>query len=454
MAIAELPHRRRVLLVARFLPPLGGAGVHRSLGTLRHLPEHGYDVRVITGSGGGLDRWSPEDPGLLAGMPAGADVHRLPGPEPVDPPWTRRAERLLGRQTPWIRWWLSGIVRTGLEVGADADLIYVSCAPYETAWAGAELARRLGKPWIADLEDPWALDEMRVHPTALHRRLDVRRMCRALSTASAVVTCAGETAERLRATLPEPVAGHVTNVEIGFDGEAFAGAPAIGHAPGAPFRIVHTGSMHTALGRRHRASRRWRRVLGGMPADVDILPRSHIFLVEAIERLLASEPALRGGVELHLAGNLTDADRAVSAGHPFVVDHGALPHAETVALMRSADLLFRPMHDLPAGQRAGLIPFKTFEYLAAERPILAAIPHGDVRDLLTPLAHATLVRPTDVAAIAEALRLAVAAGPAGRVAQGLGSADLAGYDRRRLVERIAGVADAVLAMSAADGARR
>jgi glycosyltransferase involved in cell wall biosynthesis len=453
-ATAELEPRRRILLVARFLPPLGGAGVHRSLGTVRHLPEHGYDVRVITGSGGGLDRWSPEDPGLLAGMPAGTDVRRLPGPEPTDPPWTRRAERLAGRQTPWVRWWLKGIVDLGLEAGADADLIYVSCAPYETAWAGARLARLLGKPWIADLEDPWALDEMRVHPSGLHRRLDIHRMRRALSTASAVVTCAPETAARMRTALPQPVAEHVTNVEIGFDAAAFTGGAAAGHSADEPFRIVHTGSMHTALGEQHRASRGWRRALGGMPADVDILTRSHVFLLEAIKRVLAADPSLRGRVELHLAGNLTAADRAASKGHEFVVDHGSLSHEETVALMRSADLLFLPMQDLPAGQRATLIPYKTFEYLAAERPILAAVPDGDVRDLLAPLGHTVLVRPADVAAMADALRARIAAGAPGPVADGVGSPALAGYDRRQLVARLAGTIDGVLAAQPTDAARR
>jgi glycosyltransferase involved in cell wall biosynthesis len=453
VSAAQVKPRRRVLLVARFLPPLGGAGVHRSLGSLRHLHEHGYDVRVITGSGGGLDRWSPEDPGLLAGMPEGADVHRLPGPEPTDPPWTRRAERLLGRQTPWIRWWLDGVVREGLAVGADCDLVYVSCAPYETAWAGARLARLLGKPWIADLEDPWAVDEMRVHPTGLHRRLDLHRMCRALCTAAGVVTCAPETATRMRAALPQPVAAHVTNVEIGFDRDAFAG-PA-GHPGESTFRIVHTGSMHTALGLQHRGSRRWRRALGGLPADVDILTRSHVFLLEAIERVLADDPSLRGRVELHLAGNLTDADRAASAGHDFVRDHGSLGHEATVALMRSADLLFLPMQNLPPGVRAGLIPYKTFEYLAAERPILAAVPDGDVRDLLSGLAHATLVRPADINALAAALRQRVAAGPApARVADGVDSPALRGLERRALVARIAGVLDGVLEAPVAAAAGR
>jgi glycosyltransferase involved in cell wall biosynthesis len=440
---ATLEPRRRVLMIARFLPPLGGAGVHRSLGSVRHLPEHGYDVQVITGAGTGQDRWTPEDPGLAAGLPPGTEIHRLDGPEPTDPPWTRRAERLVGRRTPWIRWWIDGVVRRGLEVGADADLLYVSCAPYETAWAGAQLAALLGKPWIADLEDPWALDEMRVHPTALQRRLDLSRMRRALSTASAVVMCAPEAALRMRRVLPDQAPDRIIGIEIGFDSEPFAG-PATPRAANGAFRIVHTGSMHTELGQRHRHSRGWRRALHGMPMDVDILTRSHVFLLEAIDRVLADDPALRGRVELHLAGDLTAADSAANEGHDHVHAHGSLSHQETAALMRSADLLFLPMQDLPAGQRAGLIPYKTFEYLAAERPILAAVPDGDVRDLLAPLEHASLVRPADVAAMAAAIRGWIDRGPVATVDQGVGSPALAGFERRREVARIACVLDDVL----------
>jgi glycosyltransferase involved in cell wall biosynthesis len=68
--------------------------------------------------------------------------------------------------------------------------------------------------------------------------------------------------------------------------------------------------------------------------------------------------------------------------------------------MRTADLLFLPMHDLPPGRRAGLVPHKTYEYLAAGRPILAAVPDGDARDLLAESGAALLCRPADTAAMA------------------------------------------------------
>ena len=45
--------------------------------------------------------------------------------------------------------------------------------------------------------------------------------------------------------------------------------------------------------------------------------------------------------------------------------HGYVTHGESVALMRSADLLFLPMQNLPPGVRATIVPGKTYEYLAS-----------------------------------------------------------------------------------------
>jgi len=433
----------RVLLVARHFPPMGGAGVHRTVGSARHLPRYGYEPVVVTGPARRepRNRWEPCDRTLLARLPAGAVIHRVADTEPtVD---VSRVGRLFDRRSPLARWWIDQSIRLGIEVGRDADAILVSCAPYETAFAGARLARELGRPWIADLEDPWALDEMRVPLSTLHRAFDLRRMRRALATASAVVMAAPEAAERVRRAMPELASRVVVaGVPIGFEPSDFpVGRP---RAADGIFRIVHTGTMHTDLGEHLRRTRLRRRIAGGTVQGLDALTRSHVFLVEAIAAAMRAEPSLAGRLELHLAGDLTDTDRAVSDRHGFVRAPGLLSHPETVALMRSADLLFLPMHDLPPGTRAGLIPYKTYEYLAAGRPILAAVPDGDVRDMLGPLPGATLVRPADVDGLGRALRrqiAAAAAAPGGRAPDVTPPAHL---ERRRCVERIAAVLDSVV----------
>jgi hypothetical protein len=435
-----------VLLVARYFPPIGGAGVHRTVGSVRHLPEHGYQPVVVTGPGQQRGRWDAHDPDLLERIPAGSEIHRVPGPEPTGPTGVAaRVGRLRPGPDGWVRWWIDNAVRLGRRVGADADVVLTSCAPYETALAGARLAADLDRPWVADLEDPWALDEMRLHPTGLHRALDLRHMRRALASASAIVMAAPEAAERVRRTMPELADRVVTGIPIGFERDDFD-APAVPRDDGV-FRIVHTGSMHTDFGARLRATRGRRRLLGGTFPGLDILTRSHVFLLEAIAALIAADAGMRGRIELHLAGALTDADRAVAERHDFVRMPGLLSHRDTVALMRSADLLFLPMHDLPAGTRAGLIPYKTYEYLAAQRPILAAVPDGDVRDMLAPLHDVSLVRPADVDGMVAALRAQLARGRVEQVRDGIDSPALRRLERRQGVAEIAAVLDEVLAAS-------
>jgi hypothetical protein len=247
---------------------------------------------------------------------------------------------------------------------------------------------------VADLRDPWALDEMRVEPTAFHRRLELRRMREALGSAAAIVMNTDEAAARLRKAFPElapKLAGAIPN---GYDPADFA-ASAEAHEDDA-FRIVHTGYLHTQLGSEQRRRAGLRRMLGGCTPGLDILTRSHVFLLRALERLRREAPELE--IELHLAGVTSPADHH-AVEFEGVRFRGYLPHHETVALMRSADLLFLPMHNLPLRTRATIVPGKTYEYLGSGRPILAAVPDGDARDLLSSVDQAHVCRPDDVDAM-------------------------------------------------------
>lgn len=388
-----------VLFLAYHFPPVGGGGVQRNLGMVRHLAPLGYRSIVITGTERPRGHWAPEDASLLETLPPETEIHRLPGPQPPDSGvWRSRLERRLLLRPPFTSWWLEGALQAGREHGRGADLVYASLIPYDTAETAVRLARELRKPLVVDLQDPWALDEMWLYPTELHRRVDLRRMRRALEAADAVVMNTPEAVRRVRDEFPSLADKPVVSITNGFDPADFAG-PAPRRDDGA-FRIVHTGYLHTADGLRLRRVRRLRKVLGGTYADVDILTRSHVYLLEAIGRLLDEEPALASELELHLAGVLTPEDRRVAATSPVVRMPGYLDHGASVALVRSADLLFLPMQALPAGMRAGLVPGKTYEYLASRRPILAAVPEGDARDLLREAGSAFLAAPADVDALA------------------------------------------------------
>src|SRR5581483_9289910 len=131
-----------------------------------------------------------------------------------------RAERWLEIPPRWSRWWIDGVVELGREM-TDVDIIYAWMSPYESAVAATRLSAKLGRPWVADLGDPWALDEMTVFPSALHRQLELRRMRRLLGSAAAIVMSTPEAVRRVREAFPELAGKPILAIPNGFDAGGF-----------------------------------------------------------------------------------------------------------------------------------------------------------------------------------------------------------------------------------------
>ena len=430
---------RDVLVIAYHFPPIGGAGVQNTLKLVRRLPAHGYRPIVVAGPGIARGRWVPRDVSLESEIGKHTQVERLATAEPSGPGrWRGRADRWLGVTSGWDRWWRSGVVEQSTHL-SSVDLVYASMSPFSSAEAAAELGSRLGAPWIAGLRDPWALDEMMVYPTDVHRRLERRRMRRALGGASAIIMITPEAARSLVAAFPEYWNKTVRVVTNGYDSADFR-APAAPRRDGR-FRLTHTGYLHSDGG----GISGLRSILGGVTQGVDISTRSHRYLLEAVNRLLRRRPELADALDICFADVLSDEDLRIIRTCPVARSLGYLPHAESVDLLRSSDMLFLPMQDLPPGQRATIVPGKTYEYLAAGVPILGAVPDGDARDFLEAAGNGKVCRPNDVEAIAELIGIEVDRWRAGRTPPSPSAEFLEQFERDRLASQTAAVFDAVLA---------
>ena len=292
----------RVLMLARHFPPIGGAGVHRTLGSVRHLP-------ALRLRAGGRHRGRPPSRPLGAARrgAAGPPRSRLPHPSggrPQDAGPSTRLERLSGRPPLWVRSWVEAAARLGTEVGGGRRRRATRPAfrtrrpspPHASAHA-------LGLPWVADLEDPWALDEMRLALSGAHRALDLRRMRRALS--HGVGGDHGRARGRRPGCAPRcPSWPSACRSRASRSASSRPTSPSRRSARGdGSFRIVHTGSMHTDLGRAPAAHAAAAATAGRESRRASTsLTRSHVFLVEAIARAIAADPSLEGRIELHLAG--------------------------------------------------------------------------------------------------------------------------------------------------------
>jgi hypothetical protein len=330
-------------------------------------------------------------------------------------------------------------------VGKDASLIFATMSPFESAEVAGQVARQLGIPWVADLRDPWALDEMMIYPSALHRKIAIQRMERLLSSAGLIVMNTPEAVAAIRANLPLLGNKKIISVTNGFDREDFAGV--VKQRSDKKFRIVHSGYLHTEAGLQLR-QRRYASLLGGVEKGVDILTRSHSVLLQALERWSAKRPEVRDDLELVLAGKTSTGDQAVVSKSPLAVQTrftGYLSHAKSLELVRTADLLFLPMHNLPEGKRSRIVPGKTYEYIASERPILAAVPDGDARDFLAQTGTSLLCRPDDLATMAELIDLAYTSWKQGKCITRHNKAFCAAFERRSLTSTLARAFDTVLA---------
>ena len=183
---------RRVLMLAYAFPPLGGAGVQRTLKFVKYLPEHGWEPTVVS------VRWSPyqmRDPTLAGEMPrrregaasARAAAHPVPGDGPVE-------AAALDRARAFVTWpdnfqgWLPGALAVALREirRSRPDVLYTTSAPYVSHLAGLALHRMTGIPWVADFRDEWAANpHLQAAPRAL--RTLSRRAERAVAASAHVV---------------------------------------------------------------------------------------------------------------------------------------------------------------------------------------------------------------------------------------------------------------------------
>ncbi|MDA1264753.1 MAG: glycosyltransferase [Planctomycetota bacterium] len=426
-----------VLFLSYYFPPLGGAGVQRSAKFVRYLPELGFTPTVVAGPAEGRGRWEPTDQVLAGEIPAGIEVFR-PGATPAGLGGSSRLTRLVGGLSPWSTWWQAALLATAREAACahPPEVILATLSPFEGLTSALQLGDELERPVVADLRDPWALDEVQVYPTAWHRARERRRMGGQLARCAAVIM---NTPEARRAALDafglDPARVHcITN---GYDAEDFEGSRR--ERSDDRFRIVHTGYLHTARALAHARRSPMQRRFGGELCPVDFRGRSHLFLLQAIEALARRDADLAGKVELRLVGMTSPADREAaraSAVANQVTELGYQDHHASVSELVNADLCFLPMHALPPGHRARIVPGKTYEYLASGRPILAAVPEGDARDFVVAAGGGDVVDPLDVEAIASALEARLRAAP--EFPRDL-SAQVTRFERRALTERLSEV---------------
>ncbi len=419
----------RLLVIAFFFPPAGGGGVQRTLKFCKFLPELGVDVHVLAPSD---SKWLARDEPLLDAVPATAHVHRTPflGPrasllgerlEGVKG-WRRAAitarhayTRLLvpDKAAPWSATAVPAAVRI---VRRDRiDVIMTTSPPHSAHLIGAAVAAATGRPWVADFRDSWLANPHRRYenPGVRAKRGVERRMAATVvRRADALVAVTDAIAAELEQL--GPASGPPVVIENGVDFDDF---DQLEYTPGERFTLVHAGSFFG-----HRT------------------PRP---LLTAVHDLLGRRPDLAGRLRVRFVGDMRETDRVWA--RTLGIDDawqetGFLPYKRSVAEQRGADALALLIPHA-GGRGDSVLSGKVFEYLAARRPILAAVPpKGIAAELIERLGAGHIVDPEDVPGMAAALEQLVDGwAGAGLPDQVLPEAERVGLSRRTRAAELASV---------------
>lgn len=436
---------KNLLFAAYRFPPCGGGGVQRPAKFAKYLPEFGYKPLVLTGN---VRRKKYSVDRALLNELGDTAIHACHGRE--EQFYQRLRKMGLGSLARLFLLpdkevlWLPGAERTALQLAQQQPIhaIYTTIGPRSCALLGLRLKKLLGVPWILDYRDPWTTGG-RLWPTPFHRWYDVRQERRAVQVADAIVVVTPTMKDLLVEKFPEAT-DKVHVICNGFDEHDFENMSQ--KVLKDRLRIGYTGSLANYKKLLSGAEGAIKKLLFGNVGR-DFSTHTPRYLLEAVRALLDEHPDYHEKIELRFAGNFGKANlrHVQQLGLEHVVSvKGYLPHAQSLQLLMDSDVLFLPMLSTPGHPRSYIHSAKTFEYLAAGKPILAAVPEGDARDLVTRARAGWCVEPRDVGAMKELLRELVERKLSAKLRIDPDRQFIRQFERRKLTRQLATLCDSLI----------
>lgn len=337
---------KRVLMIAYHFPPLhGSSGMQRTLRFARYLPDHGWEPIVLTPS---PRAYQQTDSGQLADIPQEVRVYRAFALDTARHLTLKgRYPRLLALPDRWISWWL-GAVPTGwyLIKKYKPDVIW-STYPIATAHLiGLTLHRLTGIPWVADFRDPMVQPDYPPDPLTYraYERVENKTIAQC---ASAVFTTPG-TLRDYQTRFSHVPASRFHLIENGYDESSFAAITRSVNqlTKAGGITLLHSGVIYPS-----------ERDPTCLFEALATLLKQHVIGAESLHIILRAshhEAYLQSLIDRFEIGAV------VSLAPP-------ISYNDALAEMLTVDGLLI----LQAANCNNQIPAKLYEYLRAQRPILA-----------------------------------------------------------------------------------
>jgi len=413
----------RVLYVSQYFVSGDQPGGVRHWQHTRALARAGHDVTVVTSYVQHKERTIPEEyrgKRIVRSHEDGMEVIRTY----ATPGYGRDMKSRMSNYATFAMWSLLAELRI-----PRPDVVVASSPPLPAAAAAAAFARARGARFLLEVRDLW--------PDSIIP-MGVVKDGKVITAARKMEHFAYRRADRIVA-LTEGIR----------DGIISQGIPA------GRISLITNGVDLDIAGGEHAPAR-----IEGVSDDAFVAmyvgnhgTYSSLGTVLQAAKMLEDDPSIRvvlvgGGDQKPMLQEMAE---DLSLTNTTFVD--SVPKREVPSYLERADLGLIPYQDMPLF--AGALPNKTFDYMAAGRPLLAAAPVGELTGLIDRAHCGWNVAPEDPTAMAAAIRDIAAQRDEARVRGAAGREyALAEYDRQVLAARFVRLVDDLAASPRAGRRRR
>ena len=435
----------RALLVSYVFPPVGGAGVGRTLKLAKYLPDTGVQPSVLTCANPSVPVF---DESLMRDVDPDMEIVRArtfePGYGLKKATWesdsgARRSgmRSLVGRAgglaraalvpDPQILWQPHAqlVLARRLAGARRDDVVFISGPPF-SQFLLAPLARaRRPTAVVLDYRDDWATYrntyEMMGRASAVVGAGLERGLVRA---AHAITTATDAFRDRLLADFPFLDPTRVHAIPNGYDPDDYPPAEELPGPPADRFVLTYAGTLFKLTS-----------------------PQG---LLGALRRLHREDPELARLLEVRFIGRIVDTEAAHFDGAEAlgVVQRGYLDKDEVVRELAASHMVLCLLDDVPGAER--IYPAKIFELMYLRRPCLTLAPPGALVDLCRRHRLGTVIAPRDEEAIAAFLAAALRRFRAGEPAPSIDPVDIERYHRRAQAAQFAAVFEQAVRAASGD----
>lgn len=369
---------KKVLVISYNFPPVGGAGVQRPVKFVKYLRAYGWEPVVLSVANPSVPVY---DSTLLKDIPDGVRVY---GARTFEPSYAQkqgfiiRATSLKSRFKSLLKkavaqfmlpdlqilWWPDLIFKLVRIIKTERPkVLFVSAPPFSSFLPVVFIGRMMGVPVILDYRDEWAFSRDQWENAIKHtlaKRLDVFLEGYVIKRCSAFTAANKSYVSSICSAYPCVSADKGIVITNGFDEDDFNAETHVDVVPNEDkqISIVYTGTVWKATSLRN--------------------------FVSALKNILKSTPSLRDVLRIKIIGRVVETERDYFQDDELtgvMQMYGYIDHDELVKETVIADILLITLSDLPGANK--IITGKAFEYMAAGKHILAIVPEGETKDLLT-----------------------------------------------------------------------